>query len=60
MNLGRPVSGITIRSAVDGKLSTIGTQEVRAWAAAKALLPDQADAAFLTLTTPKWASANEI
>jgi ATP-dependent exoDNAse (exonuclease V) alpha subunit len=59
MNLGRPIAGITIRSAVDGKLATVGTQEVRDWAAARALLPDQADTAFLTLTTPKWVSAIE-
>jgi len=59
MNLGRPIAGITIRSAMDGKLATVGTQKVRDWAAARALLPDQADAAFLTLTTPKWVSAIE-
>ena len=59
MNLGQPVSGIPVCSALDGTISTIGTQQVRQWTAASKLLPDQADAALLTLTTPKWASAVE-
>jgi hypothetical protein len=59
MNLGQPVAGIPVRSALDGTISTIGTQQVREWTAASNLLPDQADAAVLTLTTPKWASAIE-
>jgi len=59
MNHGSPVTGIVIRSAVNGQLSTVGTDNVREWTAARKLLPDQADAAFLTLTTPKWASAIE-
>ncbi len=59
MNHGRPIAGIAIRSAVDGQLSSTGTTEVREWAAARKLLPDQTDAALLTLTTPKWASAIE-
>jgi hypothetical protein len=59
MKHGRPIAGIAIRSAVDGQLSSTGTLEVREWAAAKKLLPDQTDAALLTLTTPKWASAIE-
>ena len=59
MNRGRPIAGIAIRSAVDGQLSSTGGQEVRGWAAAKKLLPDQTEAAVLTLTTPKWASAIE-
>jgi hypothetical protein len=59
MEHGRPLAGIVIRSAVDGKLSTVGTEQVRQWTAAKKLLPDQAEAAFLTLTTPQWASAIE-
>jgi conjugative relaxase-like TrwC/TraI family protein len=59
MKLGRPVAGITIRSAVDGSRSSTGAPEVREWAAARGLLADQADAAVLTLTTPQWASAIE-
>lgn len=59
MNLGQPVAGIPVRSALDGSISTIGTQQVREWTAASKLLPDQANAALLTLTTPKWASAIE-
>ncbi|MBV8053927.1 MAG: relaxase domain-containing protein, partial [Deltaproteobacteria bacterium] len=59
MNHGSPVAGIVIRSAVNGQLVTVGTDKVREWTAARKLLPDQADAAFLTLTTPKWASAVE-
>jgi conjugative relaxase-like TrwC/TraI family protein len=59
INLGQPIAGIPVRSALDGSISTIGTQPVRAWTAASKLLSDQADAALLTLTTPKWASAIE-
>ena len=59
MEHGRPLAGIVIRSAVDGKLATVSTEQVREWTAAKKLLPDQAEAAFLTLTTPQWASAIE-
>ena len=59
MNRGRPIAGFAIRSAVDGQLSSTGTREVREWAAAKKLLSDQTEAAVLTLTTPKWASAIE-
>ena len=59
MNHGRPITGIAIRSAMDGALSSTGTQEVRQWAICKGLLPDQTDAAVLTLTTPRWASAIE-
>jgi conjugative relaxase-like TrwC/TraI family protein len=59
MAQGRPIVGITIRSAVDGTLRTIGTDQARDWLAARTLLPDQAEAAFLTLTTPYWASAIE-
>jgi conjugative relaxase-like TrwC/TraI family protein len=59
MNRGQPVAGIPVRSALDGAISTIGTRQVREWTAARKLLPDQADAALLTLTTPKWASAIE-
>ena len=59
MNHGRPIAGIAIRSAVDGQLSSTGTHEVETWAAAKRLLPDQTEAAILSLTTPKWASAIE-
>ena len=59
MNRGRPIAGIAIRSAVDGQVSSTGTREVREWAAAKKLLPDQTEAAVLNLTTPKWASAIE-
>src|SRR5260370_1054868 len=59
MNHGRPIAGIAIRSAVDGTVSSTGGQEVRDWASARKLLPDQTDAALLTLTTPKWASAIE-
>jgi conjugative relaxase-like TrwC/TraI family protein len=59
INHGRPIAGIAIRSAVDGQVSSTGGQEVREWAAAKKLLPDQTEAAVLTLTTPKWASAIE-
>jgi conjugative relaxase-like TrwC/TraI family protein len=59
MNHGRPVAGITIRSALDGTLLSTGTHEVRQWAAAKGLLPDQTNAAVMTLTTPTWASAIE-
>lgn len=59
INLGRPVSGIVIRSAVDGTLSSTGKPEVEKWAASRHLLPDQTAAAVLTLSTPKWASAIE-
>jgi conjugative relaxase-like TrwC/TraI family protein len=59
MNRGQPVVGIPVRSALNGGISTIGTQSVREWTAASKLLPDQAGAALLTLTTPKWASAIE-
>ena len=59
MNRGRPIAGIAIRSAVDGQTSSTGTREVREWAAAEKLLPDQTEAAVITLTTPKWASAIE-
>jgi conjugative relaxase-like TrwC/TraI family protein len=59
INRGRPIVGITIRSAVDGKLSSTGSHEAMKWAADKKLLPDQTDAAVLTLSTPKWASAIE-
>jgi len=59
MNRGQPIAGIPVRSALDGSISTVGTQQVREWTAASKLLPDQADAALLTLTTPKWASAIE-
>jgi conjugative relaxase-like TrwC/TraI family protein len=59
--IGQPaaVAGITLRSAVDGSLSSTGEDEVREWAATKKLLPDQADAAVLTLNTPAWATAIE-
>lgn len=59
MNHGRPIAGIAIRSAVDGTVSSTGGQEVREWAAGRKLFPDQTEAAVLTLTTPKWASAIE-
>ena len=59
MKHGRPIAGIAIRSAIDGKRVTVGTQQAREWITASKLLPDQADAALLTLTTPKWASAIE-
>jgi len=59
INLGQPIAGIAVRSAINGSISTIGTEHVREWTAASKLLPDQADAALLTLTTPKWASAIE-
>jgi hypothetical protein len=59
MNRGRPIAGIAIRSAIDGQTSGTGTLEVRQWAVVKKLLRDQTDAALLTLTTPKWASAIE-
>ena len=59
MNHGRPIAGIAIRSAVDGRVSSTGGQQVREWASARKLLPDQTEAAVLTLTTPKWASAIE-
>ena len=52
INAGRPIAGIAVRSAVDGKVSGTGAQEVRDWATAKKLLPDQTEAAILTLT---WA-----
>jgi conjugative relaxase-like TrwC/TraI family protein len=59
MDRGRPVTGITIRSAVDGTLSSTGRREVEEWAARKGLFADQTEAAVLTLTTPKWVSAIE-
>ncbi len=59
LNRGRPIAGIAIRSAVDGQVSSTGTREVSEWAAARKLLPDQIDAATLTLTTPQWVSAIE-
>jgi conjugative relaxase-like TrwC/TraI family protein len=59
MNAGRPIAGIAVRSAVDGKVSGTGTQEVREWAAAKKLLPDQTEAAILTLTSGHWVTAIE-
>jgi len=59
MNTGRPIAGIAIKSAVDGKVSGTGGQEVREWATAKKLLPDQTDAALLTLTSGHWVTAIE-
>jgi ATP-dependent exoDNAse (exonuclease V) alpha subunit len=59
MNRGQPVAGIPVRNALDGTISTIGTGQAREWTASRKLLPDQAEAALLTLTTPKWASAIE-
>ena len=59
MNTGRPIAGIAIKSAVDGKVSGTGTQEVREWATAKKLLPDQTEAALLTLTSGHWVTAIE-
>src|SRR5262249_22393233 len=59
MNTGRPIAGIAVRSAVDGKVSGTGTQEVREWATAKQLLPDQTEAAILTLTSGHWVTAIE-
>jgi conjugative relaxase-like TrwC/TraI family protein len=59
MNQGRPIAGIAIRSAVNGKVSSTGTREVHEWAATHKLLPDQTDAAVLTLTSGHWATAIE-
>jgi len=59
MHRGRPIAGIAIRSAIDGKVSSTGAHEVREWATAKKLLTDQTDAAVLTLTSSHWVTAIE-
>jgi ATP-dependent exoDNAse (exonuclease V) alpha subunit len=59
MGQGRPIAGIMTRSAVDCSIAVAGTDRVRQWAVQRKLLPDQIDAAVLTLTTPHWASAIE-
>ncbi len=59
MLTSRPISGIMVRSAVDGSIDVAGTDRVRAWAVQRNLLPDQAEAAVFTLTAPRWASAIE-
>jgi hypothetical protein len=41
MGQGRPITGIIIRSAVDGSISVAGTDRVRQWAVQRKLLPDQ-------------------
>jgi conjugative relaxase-like TrwC/TraI family protein len=56
---GRPVTGMTITSAVSGKLSGTGGHQVKAWAAVRQLFTDQTEAAVLTLSTPSWASGIE-
>ena len=59
MPSGRPITGIKVRNPSDGSIAVAGTNRVRAWAISRGLLPDQIDAAVLTLTTPYWASAIE-
>ena len=59
MHQAYPIAGIKVRSAVDGSISVAGTDRVRQWAIDRKLLPDQVDAAVLTLTTPHWVSAIE-
>src|SRR6266851_5422610 len=59
MHKGRPIAGIRVRNPSDGSISVAGTDRVREWAISRGLLPDQIDAAVLTLTTPYWASAIE-
>jgi len=59
MNQGKPIAGITIRSMVDGKRTSTGAGEVREWADQRKLLPDQTDAAVLTLTSGHWVTAVE-
>jgi len=59
MRNGHPIAGIRVRNPNDGSISVAGTDRVRAWALSRGLLPDQIDAAVLTLTTPYWASAIE-
>jgi conjugative relaxase-like TrwC/TraI family protein len=59
MLTSRPISGIMVRSAVDGNIDVAGTDRVRAWAVQRNLLPDQTEAAVFTLTAPRWASAIE-
>ena len=59
MQSGRPIAGIRVRNPIDGSISVAGTDRVRDWASRRGLLPDQIDAAVLTLTTPYWASAIE-
>jgi conjugative relaxase-like TrwC/TraI family protein len=59
MQSGRPIAGIRVRNPIDGSISVAGTDQVREWVISRGLLPDQIDAAVLTLTTPCWASAIE-
>jgi ATP-dependent exoDNAse (exonuclease V) alpha subunit len=59
MQSGRPIAGIRVRNPNDGSISVAGSDRVREWAISRGLLPDQIDAAVLTLTTPYWASAIE-
>jgi len=59
MQSGLPIAGIRVRNPSDGSISVAGTDQVRKWAIGHGLLPDQIDAAVLTLTTPYWASAIE-
>src|SRR5208283_6009050 len=59
MQSGRPIASIRVHNPRDGSISVAGTDRVLAWALSRGLLPDQIDAAVLTLTTPYWASAIE-
>jgi conjugative relaxase-like TrwC/TraI family protein len=59
MNHGRPIAGIAIRNPVTGIVTSTGETEIRKWATDRKLLPDQIDAAVLTLTSGHWATAIE-
>lgn len=59
INRGRPIAGIAIRNSITGIVSGTGASDVREWAAAKKLLPDQIEAALFTLTSGHWATAIE-
>jgi ATP-dependent exoDNAse (exonuclease V) alpha subunit len=59
VNTGRPIAGIAVRNPTTGIISSTGAADVRKWAAEKKLLPDQTDAAVMTLTSGHWATAIE-
>jgi conjugative relaxase-like TrwC/TraI family protein len=59
INHGRPIAGIAIRNPVSGVLTSTGASEVRKWATTNKLLPEQTEAAVLTLTSGHWVTAIE-
>ena len=59
MNHGRPIAGLAIRNVATGVVTGMGESEVREWAAKKKLLPDQTEAAVISLTSGHWITAIE-